>query len=106
MRREADATLKMPYAEARLFKRARKFSDGKEEMLCDEMIVQHFTGNEEDVVIYGRGGKRHVGGVRLQMGLTTGAASTFTSFSESVEPLAVEDEIRLLEIYDRLLAQK
>jgi len=48
-------------------------NDGQKEMSCDQIIVQHFTGSEENVVIYESGGKRPAGRVRLLMGLQSGS---------------------------------
>ena len=42
-------------AKAKLFRRAKRFNDGQKEMSCDQIIVQHFTGNEENVVIFESG---------------------------------------------------
>jgi hypothetical protein len=101
--RHPEATLRYSDAEAKLFRHAKRFNDGKTEMLCDQMIVQHFTGNEDNVVIYESDGKRRVGRIRLLMGLQSGSVSTTASFSEAVEPLDTDDENRLLTIYDQLV---
>jgi hypothetical protein len=101
--KEPDATMRYADAEAKLFRRAKRFNDGQKEMSCDQIIVQHFTGNEENVVIFESGGKRRVGRVRLLMGLQSGSVSTTANFSEAVELLDSDDEKRLLTIYDQLV---
>lgn len=103
MASEPEATLRYSDAEAMLFRCAKRFNDGKTEMVCDQMIVQHFTGNEDNVVIYESDGTRRVGRIRLLMGLQSGSVSTTTTFSEAVEPLDTDDENRLLTIYDQLV---
>jgi len=48
-------------AEVRLFLGARRIADGKKRIACDRMVVliqDSLIGNEDDVVIYKRGGKR------------------------------------------------
>jgi hypothetical protein len=57
--KKPDAPVRYADAEAKLFRRAKRFNDGP------EIIVQHFTGNEENVMIYESAGKRGVGRVRL-----------------------------------------
>jgi hypothetical protein len=56
-------TLRFFDSEVRLFFEARRISDGQAGIACDRMVVlvQEFTGNEDDVVIYKRDGKRRVG---------------------------------------------
>jgi|SRR5882762_6727737 len=104
MPKEPDATLRYSDAEAKLFGGAKQFNDGTREMVCDETVVQHFTGTEEEVVIYERDGNRRVGRIRLLMGLSSGSPATPTSatFSEAVEDLDADNEQRLLTIYDQL----
>jgi|HubBroStandDraft_1064217.scaffolds.fasta_scaffold03661_7 hypothetical protein len=103
MAKEPDAILRYADAEAKLFRAAKRFNDGKQEMACDQVIVQHFTGNEDNVVIYQSDGKKRAGRIRLLMGLQSGSASTTASFSEAVEPLNADDEKRLLTIYNQLV---
>ncbi len=103
MAKQPDATVGYADAEAKLFRGAKRFNDGKKEIACDQIIVQHFTGNEENVVIYESDGKRRVGRVRLLMGLQSGSVTTTANFSEAVEPLDADDEKRLLAIYDQLV---
>ncbi len=102
MLKELDATARCAEAEAKLFRRAKRFNDGQKEMSCDQIIVQHFTGNEENVGIFEIGGKRRVGRVRLLMGLRSGSVAT-ANLSEAVEVLDADDEKRLLTIYDQLV---
>lgn len=104
MAKEPDATLKYSDAVAKLFHRAKWFNDGNRKMICDQIIVEHFTGNEEDVVIYERDGKRRAGRIRLLMGLSSSSPATPTSatFNEEVEEIDADDEKRLLTIYDQL----
>ncbi|MFZ0420588.1 MAG: hypothetical protein WAM04_20975 [Candidatus Sulfotelmatobacter sp.] len=93
--KEPDATVRYADAEAKLFRRAKRFNDGQKEMSCDQIIVQHFTGNEENVVIFESGGKRRVGRVRLFIGLQSESVATTANFSEAVELLDADDEKRL-----------
>lgn len=104
MTKQPDAKLKYQEAEAKLFRGAKRFNDGKKEMLCDQIIVQYFSGNEDNVVIYETDGKRRVGRIKLLMGLSSGSPATPTSatINEAVEPLDADDEKRLLTIYDQL----
>jgi|SRR5579859_2441131 len=105
MTQKPDIKLKFADAEACLYRAARRLHEGGKEMLCDEMIVQHFTGNEDHVVIYERDNERRVGRIRLLMGLSSSspAVSTAVKISEAVEEIDAEDEKSLLAIYDKLL---
>jgi hypothetical protein len=85
----------------KLFRRVKRFNDGQKEMFCDQIIVQHFTGNEENVLIFESGRKRRVDRGRLLMGRQSGSVATTANFSEAVEVLDADDEKRLLGIYDQ-----
>ncbi|MGB8786677.1 MAG: hypothetical protein WA755_05530 [Candidatus Acidiferrales bacterium] len=102
MAQKPDNTLRFPTAEAKLFLRARHISDGKAAIVCDRMVVQDFTGNEDDIVIYERDGKRRAGQLRMLMvlGPQKPATSVSTDFNEAVEDLSPEEEKRLLAVYD------
>ena len=85
---QPDATLKFSDAEARLFLRAKRLSDGGKELDFDQLIVRHTDGREENVFIYDRGGLRKLGRITA---------------ADTLELLSPEDEKRLWGIYDRLL---
>jgi len=89
--------------EAKLFRNAVRLNDGSKEMLCDRMIVQHFTGRQDNVVIYDEDGKKKVMATRLSMRLRTGSATITSSWRELAEPLDPHDENRLLLVYDELV---
>jgi len=93
--------------------RTRHFSDSTvsiyhaakrvENDLCDRMVVQHFTGNQEDVVIYKQSGQRRVGRLRMQLKMIPGSSPAIpvsTFGAESLEPVDPRDEERLLAIFD------
>ena len=88
MTSQPNAILKFSDAEARLFLRAKRITDGGKPLDFDQMIVRHADGREESVFVYDRGGVRKLG--RITAG-------------DSLEPLGPEDEKRLWGIYDRLL---
>lgn len=100
---QPDMRKKYSYAEAKLYRRARTFPSGE---VCDQVIVQHFTGNEDNIVIYEKDGKKNVARLRIAMTFSPSspAVSTTPSINEFVEPLDAKDERRLLETYEDLLA--
>jgi hypothetical protein len=94
-----DDTIKFAEAEAKLYRGARRMG----QISCDRMIIQHFTGVEEDVVIYERDGQRRAGLIRLLMTLQEGydAGPVLAGYNEEVESVSPEDERRLLAVYDK-----
>ena len=103
-------TLRLSDAEVRLFLGARRIPDGQEGIVCDRMVilVREFLGNEDDVVIYKRDGKRRVGQLRMLVGaLESGLppASVSTDFNEAVEDISPGEERRLLAVYDKFAAR-
>ena len=97
MTKQPDATLQYADAEAKLFRGAKRLNIAGKETACDQVIVEHFKGNDDNVVIYESDGRRLASRVRLIMNLVP------ESFSETVEPPSSEDEERLLTIYDQLV---
>jgi hypothetical protein len=98
-----DVTKRYSDAEGKLFRNARLLPDGTQ---CDLVIVQHFTGNEDKVVIYTTDGERTIARLRLQMNFSVGspASRATTTTNEFLQPLDDEDQKRLLRTYDDLLA--
>ena len=98
------STLKLSDAEVRLFLGARRIPDGKAEIVCDRMVVLigEVMGNEDDVVIYKRDGKRRVGQLRI-VALESGPppASVSTNLSEAIQDIPPAEEKRLLAVYDK-----
>ena len=98
-------TLRLSDAEVRLFLGARRIADGHAGIVCDRMVilVQQFTGNEDDVVIYKRDGKRRVGQLRMLVELGSGPsnAPVATDFDEAVDDITPDEQKRLLAIYDK-----
>jgi hypothetical protein len=79
----------------------------------DRMVVQHFTGEEEDVFIYrepGPRGKRRVGaikGVMILQGGSSPATPVTTTFGDQFDRITdEEDEQRLLKLYASFAAKK
>lgn len=99
-----DVKLTFADAEAKLFRNSVRFNNGTKETLCDRVIVQHFRGPLDDVVIYEEDGEKRVGDIRLSMNLRTGSAAITTpSWRNLAEPLDSDDENRLLLVYDKLM---
>lgn len=96
-----DETRKFPLAEATLYLGEHLNDDGTA-FPADRMVVQHVTGNQDDVLIFKRGGKHRVGRVKLSMdiGSTTPAVPASVTFEHSVEEIPSDDEKNLLAIYD------
>ncbi len=96
-------TLRLSDAEVRLFHGARRISDGQTAIVCDRMVVlvPEFMGNEDDVIIYKRGGKRRVGHLSIALGPNPLRPSVSTDFSETIDDLSPEEENRLLAVYDK-----
>ena len=98
-------TLRLSDAEVRLFLCARRIADGQTGILCDRMVVlvQAVMGNEDDVVIYKRDGKRRVGQLKMLVAFESGppVASVSTDFNEGVEDISPREEKRLLAVYDK-----
>ena len=97
-------TLRLSDAEVRLFLGARRIPDGKAGIVCDRMVVlvREVMGNEDDVVIYKRDGKRRVGQLRM-VAFESGPppASASTDRNEAVEDISPGEERRLLAVYDK-----
>jgi len=76
---------------------------GTTELSADRLVVRHFTGNEDDVLIFKRDGKRHIGQIRRTMGIRspTRAVEAAATIYEHVEELDEDDRKRLLAIYDK-----
>jgi hypothetical protein len=104
MPKQPDATLKFADAEAKLFLHAVRLKDGSVDVDGDQVIVQPFNGKEENAIVYRRFGEIKAGRIRQPILQPTGSPATLPDFSEAIEPLAPEDEKRLLGIYDRLLS--
>ena len=96
---QASAILKFSDAEARLFLRAKRVTDGGREIDLDQMIVRHTDGREETMFVYDRGGERKLG----RMKPATTAPGAMPSYSDVIEPLSPEKEKKMWGIYDRLL---
>lgn len=93
----------------------KQFSDATAKMYCDgvsvdgepgdRMIVDHFKGNEEDVVIFTRNGERRVARIGQRLELTAGSSPAIpvsTCGVQSLEPVTDDDAERLLAIYDSM----
>lgn len=67
------------------------------------MVVQHFTGQEEEVLVFVFDGKRKVVRVQLKMEISssTPAVSAGARYHESLEDVNEDDEQRLFAVYDR-----
>ena len=94
-----DRTKQLSDATVSIYHDAKRFENN----VCDWMVVQHFRGNEEDVVIYKQNGEPRV--ARLRRGLTmerglSPAIPVSTSGTEWLEPVDAKDEKRLLAIYE------
>jgi len=104
MEKQSD-TLRLSDAEVRLFLDARRIPDGQTGIVCDRMVVlvREVMGNEDDVVIYKRDGKRRVGQLKMLVALESGppAGSASTDFNEAVEDIPRAEERRLLAVYDK-----
>lgn len=98
-----DDTLKLADGEVKLFVGAGRITDQNAAIVCDRMVIQEFTGNKDDAVIFSRDGKRRVGRLKLLMGLGAGspAVPVTTDFNEVVEEIGPDEEKRLLAIYDK-----
>jgi hypothetical protein len=89
--------------------RDTKFMAGIQEVGSgDHMIVQHHTGNEEDVVVVKIDGKDRVKRVVQQMQIQTPSSPALdspVSFGNSLADLDAETEKRLLAIYEMFPAR-
>jgi len=99
---QPDETLKFSHSEARLF-RGIKLRDGAEEVICDRMVVQRVTGDEHDLIVYERDGKRIVGRITQIMVVSTATPAVPGSaiFKEHVEDVPLDDEREFLDTYDQ-----
>jgi hypothetical protein len=70
---------------------------------ADRMIAKHYTGQEEEVLVFAFDGKRKVAHVRLQMEISssTPAVSAGARYRETLEDVEEDDERRLFALYDR-----
>jgi hypothetical protein len=70
---------------------------------ADRMLVQQFTGNEDNVLIFKRNGKHHVGQIIQTMGIRpeSPAVQATATIYEHVEEVDEDDRKRLLALYDR-----
>jgi hypothetical protein len=98
-------TLRLSDAEVRLFPGARRIADGETAIVCDRMVVLvgEVMGNEDDVVVYKRNGKRRVGQLRMLVAFESGPIpnSVSTDFNEAVQEISPGEERRLLAVYDK-----
>jgi hypothetical protein len=100
---QPDETRSFADAEATLYRGAR-FSDSGNDILADRMTVRHFTGNQDDVLVFVRDGKRRVGRIRLVVHLSSSSSPAIPvtgSSGNQVEETEAEDETKLLVIYDQ-----
>ncbi|SRR6266571_678898 len=104
-------TMNLSDAKVSLYRKAVQLTDIKQG--CDRMLVQEFTGTEENVFIYrepGPNGKRRVARIRQTMSTQVGrppAAPVTTTFGTAPERITDEkEEQRLLKIYDLFAAKK
>jgi hypothetical protein len=72
---------------------------------ADRMIVKHFTGQENEVLIFPFEGWRKVVRIALQMKITstTPAVDAGVSHPQELQDVSDEDEKRFLSFYDRLV---
>lgn len=96
---EPDRTKQLSDARASIYRAAKQFGDD----LCDRMVVEHFTGTREDVVIYKQNGQRRVALLRVGLGMVPGSSPDIpvsAHGTEWLEPMGAKDEKRLLDILD------
>jgi hypothetical protein len=92
---------KLDIAEGRLYLGAT-LKDADSDFPADRMLVEHFTGNEDNVLIFKRNGKRHVGQIIQTMGIrsATPAVDASATIYEHVEEVDEDDRKRLLAMDD------
>ena len=104
-------TMNLSDAKVTLYRKAIRLTDINQD--CDRMLVQEFTGHEDNVFIYrepGPNGKRRVATIRQTMSTQVGpspAALVTTTFGTAPERVTDEkEEQRFLKIYDLFAAKK
>jgi hypothetical protein len=104
-------TIDLSDAKVSLYRKAIQLTDINQE--CDRMVVQEFTGAEDNVFIYrepGPGGKRRVARIRQVMSTQVGsspAVPVTTTFGQQPEQITDKTtEERLLKIYDLFTEKK
>jgi hypothetical protein len=104
-------TMTLSDAKVSLYRKAVRLADINQD--CDRMVVQEFTGHEDNVFIYREpepNGKRRVARIRQTMSTQVGSSpaipvtTTFGTVPERVTDAA--EEQRLLKLYDLFAAKK
>jgi hypothetical protein len=100
---QPDATYNFTDGKADLYT-GRSLNYNGEAVTADRMVLEHTKGNEEDVLIFERDGKRRVGRVIPEMSIPPGSPAVTLSptFPYRVGDIPADDEKRLLAIYDYL----
>lgn len=102
MANQPDETLKLADGTVSLYRKVKFMQGATEVAVADHMIVQHVTGNEDDVVVLTENGKPTVKRLVAQLEISVpppavGGSSSRGGFSFA--PLPAEEEKRLLAIY-------
>lgn len=95
--------LKLPDGTVSLQRNVQLRYSPTESGVGDHMIVQHVTGNEDNVVVTKAGGTRKVRRVVMHMDIATSstpAMPAMTGSHFSLEDVDEDDERRLLAVYD------
>ncbi len=98
----AAETRKLVDGEVSLYRNVKWMDGPKEVAVGDHMIVQHITGNADDVVVLNEAGKLRVKRLVTHMVISTSSPAVPASakFPQSFAELPDAEEKRLLAIYN------
>lgn len=100
MSSEPDETLSIGPDQVRLYTNSTMVDNTP----ADRIFVQHYTGQEEEVLVFEFRGERKVTRIKLEMEISSlsPAVEAGARYKETLEDVSEEDRQRLLGLYDRL----